>query len=74
MSPTIIEGEENLLEVDLSQRKCKFSFENDDLELFKVYTQSGCKFECMLKSAHKHCNCTPWEYPHLEGKLIETIL
>ena len=54
---------EDLRSVPFSKRKCKFSDEVEDLDIFQVYSQTSCEFECQIKKAHEICNCYPWYVP-----------
>ena len=55
----IDESGHNLLE---DQRGCRLSGENQDLDIFQVYTQGGCILECLIRQAHQRCGCYPWNY------------
>ena len=48
------------------KRHCRFNFEAQNMKLTKIYSQSGCIFECQLEEALEFCGCTPWNYPHLK--------
>ncbi len=50
------------------RRACRFKYENDGLEIFKIYTQTSCLFECQLKVALDKCEWVPWDFPH-PGKI-----
>ena len=51
------------------QRKCNFPSDNEGMTVLKRYSKRGCQFECMLEQARELCNCTPWNYPVIPGKL-----
>ena len=67
VTPSLVSGEENLLDMTVDLRNCMFTHESQDMEMMRAYSQAGCKFECMLARAREECGCTPWEYPHLPG-------
>lgn len=54
---------EALQTVSFAKRKCKFSDETEGLEIFKVYSQTACEFECQIKKAYEICLCYPWYIP-----------
>ena len=51
------------------KRGCQFQHENDELSIFKVYTESSCIFECKLNIALDKCHCMPWDYPHFNNSV-----
>ena len=57
------DADENIKSVDLKKRKCRFEDETEGLEIFSVYTEHNCFFECRLKLARAKCNCVPWNFP-----------
>ena len=67
--PTSISASPWLRDLDPEERNCKFMDESHDLEIFEVYTQAGCHFECWLRESRKVCGCTPWNYPHPPGEV-----
>ena len=46
-----------------SQRHCRLSENNENLKIFKVYSQEACILECKIEKALKRCGCMPWYYP-----------
>ena len=58
-----IEPSDDLRSLDLESRKCRFTDENEGLDIFKFYTKAGCDFELMVKKAQGICNCVPWYIP-----------
>ena len=53
------------------KRNCRFRFENENMKVFKEYTQKRCTFECQLQLAGEICKCIPWNYPHTsDGQLV----
>ena len=62
--PVEVKAKENLREVSIEKRTCRFHDEYDDImEFFNFYSNSACKKECMLKQAQSICGCTPWNMP-----------
>ena len=60
----------DLRKVSIEKRKCRFSDEVDGMDIFKVYSKSGCEFECKVKEAAKICHCYPWYVPAAVPTLI----
>ena len=58
-----IEPSDDLRSLDVESRKCRFADETDGLEIFGVYTKTGCDFEQSVKQAQGICNCVPWYIP-----------
>ena len=54
---------DDLHDVPIEKRKCRFQDENDGLEIFKQYSQTACEFECRIKKAEDVCGCYPWYIP-----------
>ena len=48
------------------QRGCRLSEKTEKLDVFNIYTQEACLFECKMKQAVKRCGCFPWNYPVTE--------
>ena len=63
VTPQILEASENIIDLPIDERHCKFVTEENNLELFKAYGHKSCIFECMYNHAKKNCNCVPWNYP-----------
>ena len=68
IKPSQIVTSETTKEMEKEKRKCRFHDEND-LMLFKDYSQANCKFECQLNAAYEKCHCVPWDYPHLNDSM-----
>ena len=62
-----LKSSKELYSVSLSARKCKFPDETSGLSLFKIYTQSNCWTECLVRNVAGFCGCTPWSFPVLEN-------
>ena len=45
-----------------SQRSCRLTEDNKDLDIFNHYSSEGCLLECKIKLAFKKCGCFPWDY------------
>ena len=45
------------------ERNCRLDEETKALDIFNVYTRSGCLLECKMNKAVKECGCQPWNYP-----------
>ena len=74
ITPIITETTQEFKKLDISQRKCKFPYENDSLKLVHNYTQNGCLFECLLQSSFKECGCYPWNFPQVnQGVDVDSI-
>ena len=54
---------EDLHDVPVAKRKCKFDDETEDLEIFSKYSQSTCEMECKIKQTASVCKCYPWFIP-----------
>ncbi len=65
-SPTVTVTDQSALMLDKETRNCRSKDENDELMLFKYYSQSACLFECKLSQAIRACNCSSWDYPRVE--------
>ena len=66
--PKVVKADSTVQDMTIEQRGCRFSHENEDMEILKAYTREGCRFECKLKQAREKCGCTPWDYPHPHGR------
>ena len=67
VEPMEIVGSEDLRSVPINKRKCRFYDEIGDVQLFKNYSQSACKFEKSMKKIYDVCKCTPWFVPITSG-------
>ena len=65
ITPSVHMADENTARIGERKRNCRFNFEASKLKLTKIYSQSGCIFECQLEEASEFCGCVPWDYPHL---------
>ena len=63
---------EDLRDISIESRKCRFYDEIEGLELFKTYSKPACEFEFRLKKAKDFCQCVPWYIPS-QSKLRYTI-
>ena len=54
--------------MDASTRNCFLPHENQNLKFAKIYSKSGCEFECARKYAVTKCNCVPWNIPRLANE------
>ena len=50
--------------LSLEQRNCRLNHEVDKNSILKVYSQSNCKYECLVKKAFGMCQCIPWDFMH----------
>lgn len=50
----------------VNERKCRFDHEIDNFQLFDVYSEENCIFECKFKRSRSTCGCTPW-YIEIDG-------
>ncbi len=58
-----------LRDLDVKKRGCRFPDESRGvMEIFQDYSQDGCQFECLLKSARHQCRCTMWNMPIPENE------
>ena len=54
---------EDLKEIPVDKRNCRFEDETDDLIFFNLYSQEACEFEHNVLDAEKLCQCVPWYIP-----------
>ena len=54
---------EDLKEIAIEKRHCRFEDEAEDLILFTLYSQEACEFEKNILNAEKLCQCVPWYIP-----------
>ena len=66
ITPTAREIDDTGKELTETQRNCRLTEENDNLNIFKPYTQEACLLECKIKEAAERCGCISWEYPSLQ--------
>ena len=69
LTPSQIVTSPDTIHMPKEHRGCQFQHENDDLTIFKVYTEANCNFECKLKIALEKCHCMPWDYPHFNDSV-----
>ena len=60
---------ESVYSMPIGTRNCRLPHETDGLEIFGVYTKSGCKYECMIRQGAEACRCVPWNYPSPIGNV-----
>ena len=65
VTPRVLESNDDVRSLLISDRHCKFSDETDDSSLFQIYSHNGCLFECLWRQAQELCDCIPWKYPQL---------
>ena len=80
LSATKIDADDDIRDIPVSKRKCKFSDEVEDIKFFESYSQANCYFECKLEEAQKEelpnqfypdlltKKCTPWFFPNVENE------
>ena len=66
VSPVEVSATEALMDIPLSQRKCKLPHESES-QLFQKYSQTSCEFECKIKLSADQCSCIPWDIPRPDG-------
>ena len=65
------EIDESGKELTESQRNCRLDEDTDALDIFNIYTRTGCLFECKMKQSMRRCGCVPWNYPvNMENKVF----
>ena len=55
---------ENIRDLAIEQRKCRLGNEIMEGSIFKLYTESNCRYECHIKLALEMCKCAPWDFMH----------
>ena len=73
VTPKAREIDDSGKELKENERNCRLIEDNSELEIFKIYTQEACLFECKLKIAANKCGCIPWSYPWLSVSLCFCI-
>ena len=63
VTPKARELDDSGKELTEMQRGCRLSEKSEDLDIFNIYTQEACLFECKMKLAMRKCGCFPWDYP-----------
>ena len=63
VTPQILESSDEIVDLPVERRSCKFITEPNTLGMFKTYAHKSCIFECMYKNAKDWCGCVPWSYP-----------
>lgn len=59
---------EEFRSLNQDKRECRLADEVPEGSIFKIYTQSNCKYECRVKLASNICHCTPWDFLFLEKR------
>ena len=54
---------DDLRDISIESRKCRFDDEINGLDFFKSYSQSACEFELKVRKGREVCNCVPWYIP-----------
>ena len=70
--PVELSSQEELRELPIPARKCRFLDEVSDGSLYNVYTQDLCLFQCRMEQAFRKCGCVPWNYLHWPETLNKT--
>ena len=71
ISPTIVNRQDELRNLEISARNCLFEDESSNLTMYKNYSQSNCLFECFFNTSQLSMNskysttvgCIPWFFP-----------
>lgn len=63
ITPKAREIDESGEELTEFQRNCRLGEDTNSLDVFNVYTQTACLFECKMRHSLKMCGCLPWNYP-----------
>ena len=50
-------------DMDMKYRNCSLPHEIENLKLLKIYSKSGCIYECAIENAKSVCKCSPWFIP-----------
>ena len=58
------DADENIRNVEVKKRKCRFEDEIEGLEMFSKYSKDNCLYECRYQLAKEKCQCVPWNFPH----------
>ena len=58
----------DLHELPVVKRNCRFPDEASELNIFKVYSNKACLLECHIKKASDVCRCHPWFIPPKPGQ------
>ena len=66
VTPKASETDDSARELTELQRGCRLQEKTEDLDIFNIYTQEACLFECKMKQAVRECGCIPWNYPITE--------
>ena len=53
LTATRVDADEDMMDMDINDRKCLFNSESSDLHIFKEYSYSNCMFECQLLYARE---------------------
>ena len=63
ITPKASEIDNSAKELTEMQRGCRLQERTEDLDIFNIYTQEACLFECKIKQAVRKCGCFPWNFP-----------
>ena len=63
------QSSENLKNLSIEQRNCRLKNEVEEGSIFKLYTESNCRYECHIKLALEMCKCAPWDFMHNSDEL-----
>lgn len=67
----VITSKEVLNVEDIEKRLCVLK-NRKHLKRFKVYSESACSMECLIKAQFDICNCTVHLYPNIGNQQIQT--
>ena len=56
--------------LDKSVRNCNLPSETKNLNFTKVYSKSGCQYECAIRQAKEVCQCLPWFIPRMPDETL----
>ena len=62
ITPKATEIDQSGEDLSEEQRGCRLQEDNQNLDIFQVYTQEGCMLECKIRQAYQRCGCFPWNY------------
>ena len=77
---TNVKASESLKDLSLTDRRCKFEHEIQNLTLYKKYSQTNCLLECFLLNALQQFvdsgkrKCTPWYFPFAEKEVMHLCI
>lgn len=72
--PVQVCSDEDVRDLDISVRKCRFLDEVPKESMFNFYTQDLCLYQCVLEKSAEVCQCIPWGYPRRDSNNNATRL